>query len=278
MKKSAVEACAVVGRQLGRGSHATVWEFSKNGALKVVKGKARSKAETERLKTSIRHELYIHRHVRGISAIAPELKSTWKCNGMSFFLYPRYEGDMKALGEKQLEEDGRIKPSRVYQQVLFTEPQLLRMFQLAKRLGQEFRVLHGDLRMEQYFYKSEGEDIVVADFGFSGYFPARGGRNRYAEWGWFLCPDCPGNDSLNTKLPVKASLIPRYLQAFNQFQLLADLTANGVRCYVKRANGDIMILGADKRLSSEFAGSQEMQYVGLPRGVKRYRLPRHLLS
>lgn len=280
MKKSAITPCvkgAHVGRQLGKGSHATVWEFASSGALKVVKSKARSLDETNRLLSSVRHEIYIHKHVPGLQKIAPELRSHWKCHGMYFFLYPRYQGDMKALGEKQFMtcEQTKIKKSRVYEQVLYTEDQLLTMFRLAKELGQRYRVIHGDLRMEQFFYKKGGKEIAVADFGFSGHFPTnRKSRLRYAEWGWFLSPgNDEVNDALNTKLPPTKTLVEEYVGTFNQFQLLADLTANGVRCFVKmKAKGEIRILAPDKRLSNQFRGDQEMQYVTLPRGFKRYHI------
>lgn len=283
MKRKVVENCLSdrkLGKELGKGSHATVWQVGTTQALKVIQPRSvRKRAERELLEEVIKRELYIHRHAKLPADFAPPLIKTWTCNDATFILYPKYDGDMKQLGEKRAAVEiakKNIPKSRIYAQVLLTVDELHRMFDLAKRLGQQYRVLHADLRIEQFFQKGGGKEILLGDYGFSGFFGA-GKKPKYAIMGWHI--NEAEDEDKDDKLPPTAADIPRYLQAFNQYQLLADLTVNALRCYVRFPDGEIKILVGNKRLNKQFYDAPNLiRYVGLPRGFQRYRLPAQIFQ
>ncbi len=258
-------------KRLGNGAHAAVWQVSNTKALKVLK--PRNELQQE----AVERELHIYTKTSA-TRISPTLYEHWVSRGASCLLMELFDGDMHRLGKHQFAESG-IRRSAVYTQVLFTEEQLLRMFRLAQELGVKYQVIHSDLRLDQFLYHRQGKSVVVADYGFSGHYPKEDERHwKYAMVGWNIWKRC-NLMITGQKLPPLAEQVPFYLEHYNQFQLLADLTANNTICYVSQGAHDISVVVPEKAYNRQFrqCGPGYMDYVSLPRSYPSYHIPSDLL-
>lgn len=274
-----------VEEKLGKGSHATVWQLGPTWALKVIKPEHENSLQQD----AIKRELYIYAHVPDIQRIAPILERHWTCKNADFFQYEKFDGDMEKLGRLQFQASDIPLSREGYNQFLFTQEQFLTMVQLTKDLGQKYKVLHLDVRVDQFFYKTLPNGkirIVIADFGFAHLFSDKEeeddddtAKQLAAEVGWEIWHG--GSCDRDHRVPAKQSQIPSYLRSYNQFQLLADLTANESLCYILMPNGEIRLLMPDREFNDRFrhCNGGHMRYVTPPSRPRYapYRVPSSLL-
>jgi len=146
----------------------------------------------------------------GGKPIVPRIIDSWLCNEpeggsisassiteflkqsrvTAYTLLEKWDGDMAFLGEQRTG----------LRSFAFTKSELIAMFRLAILLG-ELGVVHGDLKPDQFLFRNQGKDVVIADFGFAG---GKGYKYENAFLGWpsqakvLNCPPaftplkCPG--------------------------------------------------------------------------------------
>lgn len=121
------------------------------------------------------------------SGLSPRLFGHFQCGSYYFLLMERMKLDMLAVATYQaqgLESELRkifeqqpqlpvdLIDTALRYSVVFTDEQLIRMFQIAQDLGRLYHVIHGDLKPDQFLYNEESlfqsKKIYVTDFGFAG--------------------------------------------------------------------------------------------------------------
>lgn len=208
------------------------------------------------VRDSIDRELYIYEKLGQAETIAPRLDKTWECNGARYFALQRFSGNMEALGRNQLAskrhevekailaytrpaEDKKLAKdvALLYTQpnggnMLYTEAQMKRMFEVAYELGRKYHVLHGDLKPDNLLYDDKTGQIVATDFGLSGYYdPYDATQTRLARVGWprWLTKGCPSGGTIIYEQEL--------LGEYNAWQLASYFGAIDRATYVLKENG-----------------------------------------
>lgn len=228
---------------------------------------------------SIERELYIYRQLgKTGNNIAPKLDKAWQCNGAQYLALQRFSGDMESLGRQQLaakrpqvsaailakatttnknksnkvildEVVRRFTGAKIRSEergetnLLYTDAQIKQMFQVAYELGRQYHIIHGDVKPDNFLYDDNTGQIVIADFGQSGYYnPKDKKRTKLAEvgWPWWLTKGC--NEERDVIRPPQ-----KHLGEYNAWQLAAFLGANEQATYVVQPDGSIALFRINYR-------------------------------
>lgn len=187
----------------------------------------------------IHREVYLF-HKLNSTGITPHLYHTFSCGNYFYMVLDRAVSDMHRVMVQQ-SSDARAQIIALYQKladhsedkkrmslkdatyfadrtVLLSVDQLTRMFQIARDLGQQYGVIHGDLKPDQFLYMHEvmgKADMLVTDFGLAGTLEE--GRPR-AMAGWDFTVGCKRHRELPPPSVSKA-VQEAYVKYFNIFQL-----------------------------------------------------------
>lgn len=203
--------------ELHRGANGKVFVLCDSSATKHCKKVVKIvRYTTEAEKHFWDREVYMFRKLQA-SLFVPHLYDAFHCGGFGFIVLDRYATNMEKIGRAQAVP---FKRADLY---VYTEKQLLQMFDIAAKLGQVYGVIHGDLKPDQYLAAdSEAENMVVTDFGFSG-----DGEKYQAIHGWNWIPGCLARTVFDfTSLPEEQ--IVDLKKWFNVFQLWWRFVGSGV--------------------------------------------------
>ena len=138
---------------------------------------------------TIERELYFLNYLKNVripeqkTHIVPLLYDAWRCpsveyegEGTQYIVMDRWQGDLQSRFKG--------KDETLY----CNEDELLQMFQIARAIG-EAGVVHGDLKPDQYLYRSRGPtsvDIALTDFAFAGFVSTDKGKGNVLQpiMGW----------------------------------------------------------------------------------------------
>ena len=135
--------------------------------------------------------------------IVPTFRESWfyasnvkkNQDGAYYIVMEGFDINMHALGKEIAAAAKIAKPA-----MLFTRPQLYRMFEIAALLP----FFDLDIKADQFLYRASDDLVVLIDFGFAG-----GGLDSkiVSRWGW------PGNEGISTTCPA----------AWSPLQLCSDM-------------------------------------------------------
>jgi hypothetical protein len=197
------------GAFLGAGVYGSVFR-SCDGAgncpyvTKVVDAKERPTAD---------REIYFLRLLAD-SSVVPKLVRHWVCevDKASYLTLERFDGDITDLVRNNVAEH---VPSRWGDTVacVLTAFQLNRIYEIAVELSNR-RVLHGDLKLDNFLYRVADRRLVVSDFGLSGFL--------YPRFG-----DVAPKQGFTSAAHSCADISTHFREYFNVWQLEAHLVSIG---------------------------------------------------
>lgn len=98
------------------------------------------------------------------TGLAPQISATVSHKDYGFLVMDAYDTDLYRIASNQQSSTADLRVDLVLE-----ETQLLRIFYIAAKLGQEYGVIHGDLKLDQFLCNAKGEAIVLSDFQFAGH-------------------------------------------------------------------------------------------------------------
>lgn len=263
------------GRELGKGSFGEVVEACRGPAdckyavKRVVISGPISPSKAKRALEGARRDAFFLERLANATVdgqpMVPRFFGYWECfdpedeAGFANISMDRWDGDMDKLAKRQGE--GLKLPMGV-RGVLYTLPQLLRMFRLMYALGLR-RISHGDAKPDAFLQRGEGREMVIADFGFAG---GKGGGAYSALVGWsgndpaFACPPLYG------PLGAYEERFSGFPIQFNVWQLEAYMLVNAFT-YVAVRNSQLDVpdpgLDPDTMVAARFGGIRDLPHNAL---------------
>src|SRR6185312_4579849 len=101
------------------------------------------------------------------SGLTPKFVTAWTCDKKFYTEMEFFDLDMEDLASSQAQLFGQTFDTKIPQYFL-TPKQLARLVKIAMELFDTYKIIHFDLKLSNFLYRSSDQKIVCADFGLAG--------------------------------------------------------------------------------------------------------------
>lgn len=170
------------------------------------------------------------------SNISPHLYEAFHCDGHSFLILQRFDTTPEKQAELLYQElkatiDAANTTGTEFAEAVYKEAILIKMFEIAKELGARFKIIHGDLKPDQYLMNLLILHMVLSDYGHAGTID----RKIPATRGWSYLAECGNFQPLPTDdEDITQDMFEKW---FNPYQLWSYFAFNSKPTLILRNDG-----------------------------------------
>lgn len=135
--------------------------------------------ENEENPTTFRREVYYNTLLAKSKNLVPKFIAAWTCGSFGYLVFKRESNNLQdAAHARQMKLFRQLDKCSFLEKdycVVFTEWEIIEMFTLAWRLGQEYGIVHGDMRPDQFLvsgkvgdHKTKKTKLLLGDLGLAG--------------------------------------------------------------------------------------------------------------